>query len=137
MHSDSTYDFLVRNQLPEILESHQQLALLNRRFQGIHFPQRGPADAGSVSGERSAVARANKLLLSLVPRNRATQVRTDRGENPELALIVLRYIDCLLRYRLPPAIDLFDLNCAHDRLSQRRKLAEFSHWRTIRLRGPA
>src|ERR1700675_133566 len=86
-------DFLVGDELPEILESHLQLAVLNRCFERVHPPQRGPADASSVRGKNRAMARANKLILLLVPRHRATEVRTNRSEHTKPALTVFRYID--------------------------------------------
>ena len=62
-------------------------------------------------------------FLLLVPRDGATEVRADRGENTKLALLVFRYVNGLLGYCFAPAIHLLDLNGAHDRLDQRGKVA--------------
>src|SRR5258708_4342824 len=129
-------DFFVGDKLPEILESHLQLAILNRRFQRIHSPQRRPADACSVQGESSAMARANKLVLFLVPWHRATQVRTDGRKNTKLALTIFRHIDRLLGYRFAPPIHLLNLNSSQYWLGQGRELVKFSHRCLLKISGP-
>src|ERR1700758_4835896 len=115
MHS-SAYDFLVGDQLPEILESHQQLTVLDRCCQLIHASQRGPADASSIRGKSGAMAGANKLVLLLVPRDGTAEVGTDRCEHAQLALTVFRHVNCFFRYCFTPSIHLFYLNGAHRRL---------------------
>ena len=97
MHSSNvpslTDNFLVGHELSKILESHPQLTILNRGLQRIHSSERGPADTSSIWGESSAMARANKLMLFLVPGDRATEVRTDGCENLKLTLTIFRHID--------------------------------------------
>src|ERR1700730_15847382 len=107
-------DFLVRDELPEILESHSELAVFNRCLQRIHSPQRGPADPISIPGDSSAMAWADKLLLFLVPRDGATEMRTDRCEYPKLPLTIFRHINRFFGYSFAPAIHLFNLNGAHE-----------------------
>src|ERR1700689_2805861 len=57
------YDFLFRHQLPEILESHQKLAILLDCFERIHSAQTRAAEPAAIRRVDGHVARANKFLL--------------------------------------------------------------------------
>jgi len=80
------------------------------------------------------MAWTGELVLFLVPRHCATQVRTDGGENAK-PLTIFCYIDCLFGDRFAPPIDLLNLNGAHHRLGQGRKLGERSHGRLFEVGG--
>src|SRR5580698_3504165 len=60
----SAYNFLVRDELPKILETHHQFAILNRCFQFVHASQRRAADTASVRGVDRAMARADEFLFA-------------------------------------------------------------------------
>src|SRR5260370_21863323 len=83
------------------------------------------------------MAGANELILFLVPRHCATQVRADGGEHTKLALLVFRNINGFFGYCFPPAIHLLNLNGAHPRFIQSRKLAHWSHGRPLNFSRPA
>src|SRR5580704_10394348 len=77
------------------------------------------------------MAGANKLRLFLVPGDRATQMWTDRCEDLKLPPTIFRHINRFFGYRFTPSIHLLDLNGAHHRIGERRKLAQFSHGRSF------
>src|SRR5260370_21245026 len=133
----SADDFLIRNELPEILESHLILFVLYRCLQRLHCPERWPAAASSIRCKNSAMAWTDELVLLFVPRNCATQVGADRCQNQKLPLFAFRYINGFFGYGFAPAIDLFDLNGSHHRLRQSGKLAQRSKRRTLKLGRPA
>ena len=69
----------------------------------------------------------DELIFFLFPRDGTAQMGTNGSQNKKLILLVLGYVYRLFGYHLAPTIALFDLNDAHDRLRQRRELANRSY----------
>src|SRR5205823_14590913 len=67
-----------RNELAKILVAHFQGAALNLALEIVHWPRRRTGDTRTIEREDGSVAWTNELLLRFHPRNRTTQVRTDR-----------------------------------------------------------
>ena len=78
-------DFLVCDELPEILEAHQQLSILFDGLQRIHSAQARAADARAIWRVNGAMARAHEFLRGADPWNGAAQVRADGGKHDQLA----------------------------------------------------
>src|ERR1700683_554022 len=92
---DLIHDFFIRDELPEILETHQKLAILSSCFKGIHSATSGPAHAASVGRKDGSVAGADEFVLAADPGEGAPQVRAYGGKNTELPVTVFRHVHSL------------------------------------------
>src|SRR5438874_10712854 len=106
VHSFLGEHFLCRNELAKILVAHFQDAALDLALEIVHRSRRRTGNARAIEREDGGVAWTNELLLRFHPRNRTTEMRTDRREHAQDAILRRQNVNGFFRNDLSPAVPL-------------------------------
>src|SRR5205807_5250611 len=97
-------NFFGRNELAEILVAHFQDAALDLALEIVHRSRRRTGNARAIEREDGGVAWTNELLLRFNPRNRTSEMRTDRREHAQDAILRRQNVNRFFRNNFPPAV---------------------------------
>src|ERR1700733_3528025 len=115
----SADQFLLSNQLTEILKTDPENAVFDLALELIHSAERRPGDTHACTREGAAMAGTDEFVLLVYPAHSAAQMWTYRGQHFQAATSGRHDVDAVLHHAAAPAFDPLDVDHPRNGLLER------------------